>query len=302
MKNTLDIEYVKKIMSPRKKNSLSNKLKKRLSLSNKSSNDNSSNKSSNDNSSNKSLNDNSSNKSSKSHEIKKITLKTSKPHSKQKNIIMIPTKLSLMNPNTSVIPDTSEQPNTSSEQPDTSESNTSNTSNTSSIMERDGSNNSNIENSNFLPDKPYGCLKGGSKPTFRQYHNKTFKKKSLLPDNKIPILERQKTLNDLKKSYKKIKQTKRKTKKTIYNLGRTERKISVLIKNNSTRRKIKREYGLLKQKSLNDIKKHLYEKNLIKIGSTAPNDVLRTIYEQSILAGDVTNTSGDIQIHNFINK
>ena len=45
-----------------------------------------------------------------------------------------------------------------------------------------------------------------------------------------------------------------------------------------------------------------YEKNLIKIGSTAPNDVLRTIYEQSILAGDVTNTSGDIQIHNFVNK
>ena len=115
-------------------------------------------------------------------------------------------------------------------------------------------------------------------------------------------MERQKTLNDLKKSYNKIKQTKRKTKKTIYNLGRTERKISVLIKNNSTRRKIKREYGLLKQKSLNDIKKHLYEKNLIKIGSTAPNDVLRTIYEQAILAGDVTNTSGAIQFHNFINK
>ena len=115
MKNTLDIEYGKKIMSPRKKNSLSNKLKKRLSLSNKSSNDNSSNKSSNDNLSNKSFNDNSSNKSSKSHELKKITLKTSKPHSKQKNIIMIPTKLSLMNPNTSntsVIPATS-QSNTS---------------------------------------------------------------------------------------------------------------------------------------------------------------------------------------------
>jgi len=176
------------------------------------------------------------------------------------------------------------------------------TSNTSTIMERGGSTNYNIKNDISIPDKPYGCLKGGSKPTFRQYHNKTFKKKSILPNNKKPTLERQNTLNDLKKSYKKIKQTKRKTKKSIYNLGRTGRKISVLIKNNSTRRKIKREYGLLKQKSLNDIKKYLYEKNLIKIGSTAPNDVLRTIYEQSILAGDVTNTSGDIQIHNFVNK
>ena len=190
-------------------------------------------------------------------------------------------------------PPTSFDPPTSSNKP---------TLNKSPIMERGGPNNYNIKNDISLPDKPYGCLKGGSKPTFRQYHNKTFKKKSILPNNKKPILERQNTLNDLKKSYKKIKQTKRKTKKSIYNLGRTGRKISVLIKNNSTRRKIKREYGLLKQKSLNDIKKHLYEKNLIKIGSTAPNDVLRTIYEQSILAGDVTNTSGDIQIHNFVNK
>ena len=156
----------------------------------------------------------------------------------------------------------------------------------------------------ILPERPYGCLKGGKKPTFREYHNKTLKQSHYSSSNK-PIKinsDRQKKLNDLKKSYKKIKQTKRKTKTTTFNLGRTNKKVSVLIKNNSTRRKIKREHGLLKQKSLNEIKKHLYDKNLIKIGSTAPNDVLRTLYEQSVLAGDINNVSNDIQLHNFINK
>ncbi len=76
--------------------------------------------------------------------------------------------------------------------------------------------------------------------------------------------------------------------------------MSVLIKNNATRRKIKHEHGLLKQKPLGEIKKYLYERNLLKIGSTAPNDIIRTLYEQSILAGEINNHSKGISLHNFI--
>ncbi len=53
---------------------------------------------------------------------------------------------------------------------------------------------------------------------------------------------------------------------------------------------------------MNEVKKYLYDKNFIKIGSTAPNDVLRTLYEQSILAGDINNISNGIKLHNFINN
>ena len=158
-------------------------------------------------------------------------------------------------------------------------------------------------------DSPYGCLKGGKKPTYRTYHNKTLKNKPLtieLSNNKtntnMENLDRKKKLANLKKSYKKIRQKKRTTRKSTFTLGKIGGKVSVLIKNNSTRRKVKREHGLLKQKSITEIKKHLYDKNLLKIGSTAPNDVLRTLYEQSILAGDVTNIANDVQIHNFMNK
>lgn len=169
---------------------------------------------------------------------------------------------------------------------------------------------------NNAQSPPHGCLKGGSKPTYREYHNKTVKNKPSITiqtsdreprhmeepkiDNDIKI--RQQKLANLKKSHKKIRQTKRTTKKSTYTLGKTGGKVSVLIKNNATRRKIKREHGLLKQKPLNEIKKYLYDKNLIKIGSTAPNDVLRMLYEQSILAGDITNVEPATQLHNFMNK
>ena len=162
----------------------------------------------------------------------------------------------------------------------------------------------------ITPDTPYGCLKGGKKPTYRAYHNKTLKNKPITIEtsnthnNNTAIVntERKQKLAELKKSYKKIRQKKRTTRKSTFVLGKIGGKVSVLIKNNATRRKVKREHGLLKQKSIIEIKKHLYDKNLLKIGSTAPNDVLRTLYEQSILAGDVTNTANDVQIHNFLNK
>ena len=162
----------------------------------------------------------------------------------------------------------------------------------------------------ITPDTPYGCLKGGKKPTYRAYHNKTLKNKPLTIETSnthnnnavIVNTERKQKLAELKKSYKKIRQKKRTTRKSTFTLGKVGGKVSVLIKNNATRRKVKREHGLLKQKSIIEIKKHLYDKNLLKIGSTAPNDVLRTLYEQSILAGDVTNTANDVQIHNFMNK
>jgi len=153
------------------------------------------------------------------------------------------------------------------------------------------------------PDTPYGCLKGGSKPTYRQYHNKTLKHNSSnISMQNAGNSSRQSQLAKLKKSYKKIKQKTKKTKKSTYKLGRTGKNISVLIKNNNTRRNIKREHGLLKQKPLQDIKRYLYEKNLLKIGSSTPNDILRTMYEQSILAGDITNTNNTVTVHNYLNK
>jgi hypothetical protein len=98
--------------------------------------------------------------------------------------------------------------------------------------------------------------------------------------------------------------TKHITKKTIkrkYTLGRSQIKktVSVLIKDNRTRKTILMAQKELKRKNINDIKIYLKEHNLIKTGSNAPNDVLRKLYESSMLTGEITNSNVDTLLHNF---
>ena len=207
--------------------------------------------------------------------------------------------------------------------------------------------------STFSPVKlsdnaPYGCLKGGSKPTFRTY-NKTIKNNIRFADNESSsdnlYSDRQTKLKELQNKHSKKTSTSstssqdnkqvnsdsnendtdddadssgenknnhslRKTKvrrhlrKTItkkFKLGKQQGNIvGVLIKNNDTRKNIQKEHGLLKSKQLADVKKYLVEKNLIKIGSTAPPGVIRNIYEASMLAGEVENVGKGIGLHNFL--
>ena len=181
----------------------------------------------------------------------------------------------------------------------------------------------------LTPDPPYGNLKNGSKPTYNQW-KKTVKNNKPLDDNdsivkpiitipKDPIIsnttihtdsydERQNKLSNLKIKFQdnnndKPKKKRKNTIKTVkrrITLGKKGRIIGVLIKNRDKRKTIKKEIGNLKKKSIHNIKKYLKKHNLIKIGSTAPEDVLRNMYENSYLAGDVSNKNGDILLHNFI--
>ena len=98
--------------------------------------------------------------------------------------------------------------------------------------------------------------------------------------------------------------TKRITKKTIkrkYTLGKSKIKksVAVLVKDRGTRKKVLAAHKDLKRKEMSDIKTYLREHNLIKIGSTAPNDVLRKLYESAMLAGEITNNNPEILLHNF---
>lgn len=92
------------------------------------------------------------------------------------------------------------------------------------------------------------------------------------------------------------------TRTSKYKLGKhANGKVSILIKNSQTRRRVQTEHALLKNKGILDIKNYLRSKNLLKAGADAPIDVLRQLYEQSILAGQVENKSKDTLIHNFFN-
>jgi hypothetical protein len=100
------------------------------------------------------------------------------------------------------------------------------------------------------------------------------------------------------------KKTKRTTKRT-YTVGRnrgTNGPIGVLIKDAGTRKKIMTAHKELKNTQINDLKKYLREHNLIKAGSSAPNDVLRKTYECAMMSGEIMNTNEETLLHNFINE
>ena len=84
--------------------------------------------------------------------------------------------------------------------------------------------------------------------------------------------------------------------------SKTTRSIGVLIKNNNTKKNVIDKIKELKRLPLKEVKEGLQKSNLIKCGSNAPNDVLRQMYESSMLAGDITNMNKDLILHNLANE
>lgn len=179
----------------------------------------------------------------------------------------------------------------------------------------------NNTNNNSINAPPYGCLKGGNKPTYRQWR-KTLKnkdkdtsievndniKKSLHGNinfniekeiNKERIQKLEKIKHKIKKENKQKRKIKTKTIKRNILLGKIGGKVSVLVKNRKTRKKIQKEVNILKKKRIQEVKDYLRRHNLIKIGSNSPEYILRNMYEDAYLSGNILNKNSDILLHNW---
>jgi hypothetical protein len=121
-----------------------------------------------------------------------------------------------------------------------------------------------------------------------------------LPSNQTTFADATTTQNVPTSSPKRIKKTIKRT----YTLGKSKihKKVGVLIKDKNTRKRVLNAQRDIKRHGINDIKQYLRTHGLIKTGSSAPNDIVRKIYESAMLSGEVTNQDKDILLQNFLKE
>ena len=184
-------------------------------------------------------------------------------------------------------------------------------------------------------EPPHGCLKNGKKPTFREWASKILgggppgvtpgvppphdgsasggasggaSDGGIHSTSSTDTNTHNKSVQSISGSTGDIDPSQiagmrvkiRKTHKKRYRIGKHDDVVGVLLKNKQTQRHIQSQHLTLRQKSIGEIRKYLYDHHLLKIGSNAPPDVLRRMYEDAILTGDVKNTNDGVMLHNFM--
>lgn len=192
-----------------------------------------------------------------------------------------------------------------------------------------------LSSAHTMLDRPsYGCLKGGSLPTYRSWKAQTHRAYPSSNSNETAnanatgvtdkkhqnlaqrhaemraMFKAQSKTNESAaknvraKKYLNQKQQRRIMKRT-FRVGKSKvhPRVAVLVSNQTMRQKVQQASANLKNSPIEEVRRFLVKKGLIRIGSTCPNDVLRKMYESSnLLCGDLHNHSPDNLLYNYLNN
>lgn len=168
-----------------------------------------------------------------------------------------------------------------------------------------------------MPETPFSLETSEREQKLKKIQERTKTQNHIVHQNKEEIkkniVNTDPPIKELDRHYKAVKSKllggkknkKRVTKKTVkqkYTVGKSKlkKKVSVLVKDLKTRKKIYDAKKELTRTPINEVKEFLKKQGFLKAGSLAPNNVLREMYESIMMAGDVTNINGNIQLHNYI--
>ncbi len=164
-----------------------------------------------------------------------------------------------------------------------------------------------------VPEPRWGCMKNGSLPTFKEWKRSTQKiqpdeSKALFTNETIPSKTNE--IISLMKAKKETIQPKLRTlkqKRTIrrnYKVGKSKifSKVSVLVSNKTIRNNIMSKTQEFKTIPIDVVRRFLIKRGFIRVGSSAPNDVLRKMYETAnLVCGEIENHNSENLLYNFLN-
>ena len=98
------------------------------------------------------------------------------------------------------------------------------------------------------------------------------------------------------------RRAKRRSPAKTFRVGRHGGKLTVRTPSRAARERSTLRTEQLKNEVIASVKRALRDRGLLKYGSTAPDAILRQMYEDSHAVGDVRVASSEVRLHNYLSN